>query len=176
MSYQTLVVIAVISVIKKSKYKIMKLIDKDAVLAEIKELSSAIKIQLDYKKGDAFWIAQKLLLERLKGKINSLKVKEVDLEKELTEWHKKHFSKKDTFNGKSGFYLTNSSQLDIAKHFFELGVNASNPLTWEDISSLKLLIDEVENEFKKGLHNDKSYAGYCEEVLKRFKAQKGEKI
>ena len=61
------------------------LIDKDAVLAEIKELSSAIKIKLDYKKGDAFWIAQKLLLERLKGKINSLEVKEVDIEKELTE-------------------------------------------------------------------------------------------
>ena len=61
-------------------------IPKSAVVAEIKELSSAIKIQLDYKKGDAFWIAQKLLLERLKGKIDFLEVKEVDLEKEIENY------------------------------------------------------------------------------------------
>ena len=53
-------------------------------------------------------------------------VKEVDLEKELIEWHKNHFKKDGTFIGMSGFYLTNNSQLDIAKYFFELGSKSKN--------------------------------------------------
>ena len=56
--------------------------------------------------------------------IDTLEVKEVDLEKEMVEWHKEHFKKDGTFIGKSGFYLTNNSQMDIAKHFFELGLKA----------------------------------------------------
>lgn len=49
-------------------------------------------------------------------------VKEVDLEKELIKWHKKHLKKDGTFIGMSGFYLTKNSQMDIAKYFFELGM------------------------------------------------------
>ena len=56
--------------------------------------------------------------------IDTLEVKEVDLEKELIKWHKEHFKKDGTFIGMSGFYLTNNSQVDIAKHFFELGLKA----------------------------------------------------
>ncbi len=52
----------------------------------------------------------------------NIEVKEVDLEKELIEWHKKHFKKDGTFTCMSGFYLTNNSQIDIARHFFELGL------------------------------------------------------
>ena len=52
----------------------------------------------------------------------SLNIKEVDFEKELIKWHKKHFKKDGTFIGMSGFYLTKNSQMDIAKHFFELGL------------------------------------------------------
>ena len=58
--------------------------------------------------------------------IDTLEVKEVDLEKELIKWHKEHFKKDGTFIGMSGFYLTNNSQVDIAKHFFELGMQVSN--------------------------------------------------
>ena len=48
---------------------------------------------------------------------------EVDLEKELNQWRHGHF------NGKrdedySGEYLKRESQLDIARHFYELGLNA----------------------------------------------------
>ena len=56
--------------------------------------------------------------------LNTFEVKDVDLEKELIEWHKEHFKKDGTFIGMSGFYLTNNSQMDIAKHFFELGLKA----------------------------------------------------
>ena len=41
-------------------------------------------------------------------------------------------------------------------------------LTWEDISTLKEILDSVEQEFRKGLHEDKDYIGYCKEVLNRF--------
>lgn len=47
----------------------------------------------------------------------------MNLEIELINWHKEHFKKDGTFIGMSGFYLTNRSQMDIAKHFFELGMS-----------------------------------------------------
>ena len=138
----------------------MKLIDKDALVAEIERILSA------FENSDA-------PVDRLRAStlisllsfIDTLEVKEVDLEKELIKWHKEHFKKDRTFIGKSGFYLTNDSQMDIAKHFFELGVNASNPLTWEDVKLIWTIGDEIpympEEDFFK-------------ELLKRFKAQKGE--
>ena len=46
---------------------------------------------------------------------------EVDLEKELIQWHKRHFKKAGTYEEYSGFYLENSSQLELARHFYELG-------------------------------------------------------
>ena len=61
-------------------------------------------------------------LQDVQCEIDSLEIKEVDLKKELIEWHKEHFKKDGTFIGMSGFYLTNNSQMDIVKHFFELGL------------------------------------------------------
>lgn len=52
-----------------------------------------------------------------------VEVKEVDLEKELDTWRHNHFhGRRD--DDYSGEYLERSSQLDIAKHFFELGLKA----------------------------------------------------
>ena len=47
-------------------------------------------------------------------------------------------------------------------------------LTWEDISTLREILDGVEQEFRKSLHEDKDYIGYCKEVLNRFNKQKRE--
>ena len=119
------------------------LIDKEAVLAEIEELSSAIKIQLDYKKGDSFWIAQKLLLERLEGKINYLQVKEVDLEKELEDFLEKNSDSNGFFN-----------PLDVAKHFFELGMCVNNPITAADRGTAEEIIvnlKRVEQDYRINL-------------------------
>lgn len=53
--------------------------------------------------------------------IDTLEVKEVDLEKELDTWRHNHFhGRRDIFA--NGEYLERVSQLDIAKHFFELGL------------------------------------------------------
>lgn len=146
-------------------------IDKDALVAKIerriktnKECMLGLR-NLDYYQGKVDALKDTL------SSLGTLEVKEVALEKEI----KRYFNVQPIMTRSKGVdYKLIPSTEKIAKHFFELGLRASNPLTWEDISSLKLLMDEVENEFKKGLHNDKSYAGYCEEVLKRFKEQKGE--
>lgn len=95
------------------------LIDKDTVVAEIERIQTE-ECPLDTYEGRC----KSLWFQRFHTFLNSLDVKDVDLEKELIEWHKEHFKKDGTFIGKSGFYLTNNSQMDIAKHFFELGLKA----------------------------------------------------
>jgi hypothetical protein len=90
-------------------------------------------------------------LDSLKQSINSLEVKEVDLEAEL---HK--------------FIIEYGPVADLekcAKHFFKLGIQTSNPLTWKDIKLIWNITDEMDN-----MPEEMFYT----EVLKRFKAQKGE--
>ena len=91
-------------------------IDKDAVMAEIQKLDALYHTSND--------LSGELFIEGLFRFLDTSEVKEVDLEKELIEWHKEHFKKDRTFIGMSGFYLTNNSQMDIAKHFYELGLQA----------------------------------------------------
>ena len=95
-------------------------IDKAAVVAEIER----IEHETNYEPFTDEVLGKRCTCRSLLSFIDTLEVKEVDLEKELIEWHKKHFKKDGTFIGMSGFYLTNNSQMDIAKHFFELGKNA----------------------------------------------------
>ena len=98
----------------------MKLIDKDKLEAFLNELIE----NLDDSDFDRGYLCA---IDTIFGcYLNTLEVKEVDLEKELIEWHKEHFKKEGTFIGMSGFYLTNNSQMDIAKHFFELGMAVGN--------------------------------------------------
>ena len=61
------------------------LIDKDALVAEIEELKTAIDIKLRSSNDSAYWKAQSLICERMESKVNSLEVKEVDLEL-ITGW------------------------------------------------------------------------------------------
>jgi hypothetical protein len=138
----------------------MKLIPLDAVLAEIERIKEMYCYD---KKTNASFVAE-AVINSINNAINSLEVKEVDLEKELIKWHKEHFQKSGTFIGMSGFYLTNSSQMELAKHFFELGLKASNPLTWKDIKLIWNITDEMDNMPEKD---------FFKELLKRFKALKG---
>lgn len=48
---------------------------------------------------------------------------EVDLEKELDQWRHEHFAG-ERDGHYSGEYLERNSQLDLARHFYELGLNA----------------------------------------------------
>lgn len=88
-------------------------------------------------------------------------MKDVDLDEDVDRILEKY----DWNYDKIDFY-------EFAKHFFELGINASYPLTFEDIRTIDRILDGMRNEnqvfgFPKGFYN---------EALKRFKAQKGEKV
>lgn len=101
------------------------LIDKDPIVAEIEKYIERAKAERVLYPKTILAAKNYLLIEdynKLLSFVNTLEVKDVDLEKELIEWHKEHFKKDGTFTEKSGFYLTNKSQMDIAKHFFELGL------------------------------------------------------
>lgn len=157
----------------------MKLIDKSALVAEIERRRNLVEERLyinSYGKDKALYDAYKSLLSF----IDTLEMKEVDLEKELIEWHKKHFQKSGTFIGMSGFYLTNSSQMELAKHFFELGLKIQNmitPLQQQRISVMKM-------EFWTGLQTfnesemtlSDAYNKGIEDILEELglRAQKGE--
>lgn len=60
------------------------------------------------------------------------------LEGKLIDWHKQHFKKSGTFEEHSGFYLENSSQLDIAKTFYDF---ASSEIKTEVEKEKQALID-----------------------------------
>jgi len=84
------------------------LIDKDALVAEIERLVNNQDSVLDYEAA----------LEDVRNFIDTLKVKEVDLEKYYHE-----FLQKEWF-GNSHVRTVSEMMAFTAKHFFELGLNA----------------------------------------------------
>ena len=100
--------------------KLLQLIDKDALVAEIEERSASL-ISLSEScpantAGRAGFYAQAQTLEGIKNFINNLDVvKEVDLEKEFYDFL-------DTCTGKDNGHLSEHELFRIAKYFYELGV------------------------------------------------------
>lgn len=89
----------------------MELIDKAVVVAEIKKLKSKIDELSSYGHGwhDA--------LRMLEAQIDTLEVKEVNLDKSLTDFMSRYaYENGDEY----------PSSIDIAKHFFEFGIAVSN--------------------------------------------------
>ena len=102
-------------------------IDKATLVAEIERrnvICKKVALDLRTQENKDYYQGKAEAYKEVLDILDTLEVKEVDLEKELIEWHKEHFKKDGTFIGMSGFYLTNNSQMDIAKHFFELGLKA----------------------------------------------------
>lgn len=98
-----------------------KYIDKSAVVAELNRFIAEL-----VEKGEDTMFEQGRIsaFEDVKVFINNtLEVKDVDLEGELNNWRHNHFHGKRDQNA-AGEYLKRNSQLDIAKHFFELGFKA----------------------------------------------------
>lgn len=96
-------------------------IDKSALVAEIERRNEESWLgHYTKEKGIVFDITDDIL-----SFINSLEVKDVDLEKELESWRHNHFHGRRDKDA-SGEYLKRYSQLDLAKHFFELGRAVGN--------------------------------------------------
>jgi hypothetical protein len=92
-----------------------------------------------------------------------MKANKVDLEKEIKKVQREYKTIEE-YEGYPCTMYANDIEW-IAKHFFKLGVNTSNPLTWKDIKLIWNITDEMDN-----MPEEEFY----KEVLKRFKAQKGE--
>lgn len=151
----------------------MKLIPKDAVLAEIE---SRIKSMEECFNGK-FPMSQSVKeTEQDKGKlvayksilslIDTLEVEEVDLETEIEEQCKK-----------INQLAVGKELRNICRHFFELGLKAKKPLTWEDMMLIhKCIKDAMNYHLYKMMEGMEGQKVVYEEVLKRFKAQKGEEV
>ena len=86
----------------------MKLIDKDALVAEIEKLKGKVSDGSSYCNG---W---QQALRMLELSFNNLEVKEIDLEKEIDNFGL-HYD---------GIVLDRKELIEFAKHFFELGLKA----------------------------------------------------
>lgn len=108
----------------------MKLIDKDALVAEIerriKHYNESVKEFGDEGYNDNVLMEQckANTCEHILSFIETLEVREVDLEKELNDWRHNHFHGRRDKDA-NGEWLERISQLELAKHFFELGLNIS---------------------------------------------------
>jgi hypothetical protein len=140
-------------------------ISKDALVAEIERLEKK-----NNESENVYDFGTEHALKSILSFIDSIEVKEVDLDSNIRTYLTNHFNIYEDGvlqSKKSGLPLRTYDIIKVAKHFYELGVNASNPLTWEDIKLIWNITDEMDN-----MPEEEFY----KEVLKRFKAQKGEKV
>jgi uncharacterized protein YbaR (Trm112 family) len=150
----------------------MRLIDKDALVSEIERRLNYRINSLKAINNGTFWKegqsedefnesltrcafnAVKNELFELKCFTDTLEVKEVDLEKEVD----KILEENDWDYDEMDFY-------DIAKHFFELGLRST--ITEEDCKLIWNIGDEIPNMPEEE---------FFKELLKRYKAKKGEEV
>ncbi len=144
------------------------LIDKAAVVAEIEK-----KLQdLIVCKKDAFYAEERVTLrakinmcKEILSSLETLEVKEDDLEKEIKEEYLKH----RCYGGRDNMLvILNEPQFNkITKHFIELGL--SSQLSWQDVKKLA----EIGEAFMNSEESDNlSEEEYYTEILNKFKVQK----
>lgn len=108
----------------------MKLIDKDALVAEIEN-----KINKYTKRGEEsdakrdgygmYWGGVLSCLNEVRTLCDTLEVEEVDLKEEVANWwdaHYKGLNDDYKFGKYNGHYMQNSTVISLAKHFYELGL------------------------------------------------------
>ena len=112
-------------------------IPKAAVVAEIKGLIRANELYLSEPKTDEIRF-QKVgaysVLNDLLHSIDTLETKEVDLEKEVTNWWNDRYKKINDdyeFGKYNGHYMENSTIISLAKHFFEVGLRTHIPVIYK---------------------------------------------
>ncbi len=105
----------------------MKYIEKDAVIADIERRINENKKEIQratHKHLEEYFEGYEDALVLFKEKfLDTLEVKEVDLEKELSILDNTLFDLDGVAVAGATHYLTVEDIKDIAKHFFELGLN-----------------------------------------------------
>ncbi len=130
-------------------------ISKDAVVAEIERIRNQ-EVQWMNRQGyTEYHQGLRDGYANILSFLNALEVKEVDLEEEY-----KNFVEDDPVYSK---LVNNIVGKAIAKHFFELGLRST--ITEEDCKLIWNIGDEIPNMPEEE---------FFKELLKRYKAQKGE--
>lgn len=113
----------------------MELIDKAAVVAEIERYISNYKeIVVKTDRNDSTWVdsvsmidAKIDVLQHLLFSLDTLEVKEVNLDKDIRTYLTNHFNIYEDGvlqSKKSGLPLRTYDIIKVAEHFFELGLKA----------------------------------------------------
>lgn len=90
------------------------LIDKDALVTEIKRRRKLVSDPI--LSGNDLMIGERNALFNLLSFIDTLEVKDVDLEKEIDDWY-----------NTMGIPVTTDALKETARYFFELGLKAKQP-------------------------------------------------
>lgn len=112
-------------------------IDKSALVAELENLRK------HYIEREDFDIGWNMALDKILSSLDTLEVKEVDLEKEIEVWE-------DSFK----HCPASMGYKETAKHFYELGMAVSNPITAADRGMVEEIITHlkrVENDYRMNL-------------------------
>ena len=96
----------------------MKLIDKDAVVAEIERLKEQDYPCDTFEESNGYYNA----LDEITTFLDTLEVKEVNLEKETKKWWKERLH----LNPESQLWMDAHQSIVFAKHFFELGLKSKS--------------------------------------------------
>ena len=124
------------------------LIDKDALVAEIKRRIEAHKETLkncDSNISEMVLKGSMNAYQSLLHFLDTLEVKEMDLEKEYDN----EFFKDPIFSK----LVNRNAGISIAKHFFELGLNASNPIAEENLESFVRQVIDLDIEAGEHYNN-----------------------
>ena len=117
-------------------------IDKDALVVEIDNVLGYVDEHWDTD----YAIGAQRFADKLQDAIDTLEVKEVDLEEETKKWWKERLH----LNPENKLWMDAHQSIVFAKHFFELGLNASNPITAADRGTAEEIIinlKRVENDY-----------------------------
>lgn len=93
-------------------------IDKSALVAELNRRKIPFKRDIE----DGIYPTYLCAIMDFEDYINSLEVKEVDLEKETNKWWKERLH----LNPENQLWMDAHQSVELAKHFFELGMAVSN--------------------------------------------------
>ena len=133
----------------------MKLIDKDALVAEINRLIAEL---VEKGEGTMFEQGRISAFEDAKLFLDSLEVKKVDLEKEIDSTYRNYVA------------FGRQEIAAVAKHFFELGLKVSQPA----ISAYGIEEALKENGIDPDSKEADMYREAIYKIYDRLQAQKGE--
>lgn len=137
-----------------------KYISKSVVNAEIKRLLKSAEAYLKYhhdinNKSVYAFRQQQLVMCELLYFLDTLEVKEVNLDDKIYDYINAHYSEgcdggmiSDAHNDIGGVMYSDLTSL--AEHFFKLGMRVNNPITAEDrgiVEEIILSLKQVENDY-----------------------------